>query len=397
MKRILLLILILSAAFQAKSQEYENLQVSLLTVEPRSNAVYTIFGHTALRLCDPSKNVDIVFNWGTFDFNKPNFIFRFIKGETDYFLSTDFYNHFIYSYSAKNSTVIEQILDIPDEEKSKLVRILENHLLPENREYRYNYFFDNCTSRVRDIIEIFSGGKIVYPTKSQPTTFRSLIHECTAPYPWLEFGIDLLIGNGADSIVSYRNELWLPEKLMLAVDSVVVKDLSNHERPLLLSSKTILTAENEYNTTLKIWNNPLAVGIFVLGIYLGMLFVFYLKKREYRFPFALLFLLIGIGGCIVATTCFFSSHPCTWPNWNILWIHPLHLIGFAGFIPKRTSRWSSWYHGLNFVLLSFLLLGWYWIPQGMNAACIPFILCLWSISGMQILTIRKFGINKNNR
>lgn len=389
MKRALFLLLTLFTLFQAKSQEYENLQVSLLTVEPRSNAVYTIFGHTALRLYDPTRDIDAVFNWGIFSFNKPNFLFLFIKGETDYRLGTYSFTDFKFEYSFSGSTVVEQVLNIPEEKKAELIQILSTNLLPENIEYRYNYFFDNCTSRVRDIIEKVCGVEIIYPEQTEPTSFRTLIHECTEPYPWLEFGIDLLIGSGADSLVSYRNELWLPLKLKEAMDNSDAINAEGYEYPMVLSSHIIMKVKQDSAIRSPFWTLPVSIGFLIFIIYLGILFAAYKKKRRYRFPFALLFLIAGIGGCIIATTCFFSIHPCTWPNWNILWIHPLHLIGFAGFIPKRVYRWSTWYHGLNFVILSLVLLAWHWIPQGMNIACIPFILSLWAVSGFQVFVVKK--------
>lgn len=393
MKRILFLFFSFLSVFPAISQNYENIQVSLLTVEPRPNAVYTIFGHTALRISDQEQNIDIVLNWGMFSFDEPNFIYRFLIGETDYYLGTSPYNYFIYGYSMGNSSVTEQILNIPEEKKKELIRIIEKNLLPENVEYRYNFLFDNCTSRVRDIIEevVGNSGKfqLVYPEQEKPITFRELIHEYTAPYPWLEFGIDLLIGNGADSLVCMRNELWLPEKLQKAYDHSFYTDNDGNKQNLVISSKSLLQSKPEKKTSLGILNSPTIMGFILFFIISGIIFAAYKMKRRFRIPLALLFLFFGVGGCIVAITGFVSTHPCTWPNWNIAWINPLLLIGFAGFFSKRIHKWSAWYHGLNFVLLSMVLLAWYWIPQGMNIACIPFILCIWLVSGFQYFAYKK--------
>lgn len=389
MKRFFLLLFLTLTVCISKSQTYDDLQVSLLTVEPRSKAVYTIFGHTALRLYDPTRDIDAVLNWGTFDFDKPNFLWLFVKGETDYFLSASPSAYFNYSYSQGNSTVKEQILNIPGEQKAALMDYLSKNLEPENIEYRYNFIFDNCTTRPRDIIEQFCGGNLTYPKQTEPVTFRELLHECTAPYPWVEFGIDCIIGNGADSLISRRSELFLPALLMNALDKSVVKISDGSEYPIVLSTHTVMQSESDGKHTGSYLNLPLIIGFIIFLIYLTLIIIAYRNKRRFRGAFSLLFLIAGIGGCIVAIIGAISLHPCTWPNWNIIWLHPLHLIGFTGFLLKKSYPVIRWYHAVNFVILSLLLLGWYWIPQQLNPASIPFSLCLWIVSGFQLLSYKK--------
>ena len=396
MKNIVIPILLLFFLFPVKAQQYDNLQISLLTVEPRPDYVYTFFGHTALRLHDPTRKIDVVYNWGTFDFDKPNFLWLFIKGETDYFLSISEYPYFYYSYAMRNSTITEQILNIPNEQKAGLVAFLEKNYLPENREYRYNFIFDNCTSRIRDIIEQFCGGTLNYPEQKEHTTFRQLIHEYTELYPWWETGIDCVIGSGADSLVSKRDELWLPIKLKETLDESVVVRPDGNKHSIVLSSQVILRPdETEIFFDNAAWNWPLITGVILFVLLVGILFAAYRNRRRYRFVPVLLFFIAGIGGCIVAITCFISIHPCTWPNWNIIWLHPFHLIGFAGFFFKQMNAWIFWYHRLNFVLLAMFLLGWCFIPQGLNFAFIPYVLCLMLVSGFQQwVSKKKIYMNK---
>jgi hypothetical protein len=358
------------------------LQVSLLTVMPRSKAVYTIYGHTALRLYDPSRSIDTVLNWGTFDSDKPNFMYHFLLGKTDYFLSAAFTQYFMYAYEADNSTIVEQVINIPDSLKTSLLQMLETNRRPENMEYRYNIFFDNCTTRPRNIIEKVCGGTLIYPKQDESVTIRKLVHDCTKYYPWMEFGIDLVIGNGADSLISLHTETFLPERLMNILDQSFVKTSDGKEYPIVLSEKTILQSENDVNTQAALFlTKPIVVNIFVFLIYLVLTVVAY----RFRWPFAALFLVAGLGGCIIAGLVFLSEHPCTSPNWNIVWLHPFHLIGFAGFLFKKFYPLFRWYHAVNFVLLSCFLLGWYWIPQELNTAFLPIIGSLWLVSGRQYL------------
>ena len=405
MNRFLFFLLLLFAYSSVKSQTYDTVRVSLLTVEPHSKAVWTIFGHTALRVFDPVRNIDVVLNWGQFDVEKPHFILNFIEGKTDYFLSDPPFQYFIPNYARDGVTMIEQVLNIPNSEKEALLKFLQINLLPENVEYRYSFVFENCTTRPRDVIERFCGGTLIYPEQTQPVTFRQLFHQYTRYYPWLELGIDCIIGSGADSLVSYRNELFLPEKLMEALNHSTVKLPTGDEQPIVLASKLILRSQDVQPVHLSFWNRPFAVGFVVFAFYLVLVVVGYVKgiprqarddrspergnKLLIRLPFALLFFIAGAGGCIVVMLNFFSLHPCVQSNWNILWLHPLHFIACIGFFFRKSYRWICWYHTANFVLLSSFLLGWHWIPQELNKAFIPFILCLWIVSGLQRVVLKQ--------
>ncbi|MDR1764247.1 MAG: DUF4105 domain-containing protein [Dysgonamonadaceae bacterium] len=379
MKR-LFFFLFISCFFVAKAGNYDNAKVSLLTVMPRSNAVYTVFGHTALRIADPSQGLDIVLNWGTFDFNRPNFLYHFIKGETDYFLSAASMLDFINAYRRGNSTVVEQEIAIPDSLKLLLINALDENLQPENIEYRYNYFFDNCTLRPRDLVEKYCGGELAYPEQNEELTFRRLVHGLTDAYPWLEFGIDFLIGSGADSLICGRSSQFLPERLMMAFDGATVLSGGGSRRPLVISKRTLLEAsqpdgKNVGNKFENILQSPLFVGI-ILFLIVAVSIIWGLIRKKRLWWLSILFLITGLGGCLVAFVAFFSVHPCTFPNWNLLWIHPLQLLGFAGFMLKRRSPVFVRYHALNFAVLAVLLLAWHWIPQELNIACIPLIACL---------------------
>jgi hypothetical protein len=413
MKKSCIIVLLLLALLHTNAQErsYYNLQVSLLTVKPRPNTVYTVYGHTALRLYDPLQNMDLVLNWGTFNFKEPNFLFRFISGKTDYFLSASSYDQFYYEYSKENATVIEQVLNIPDENKKELLEKLLSDLQPENCGYRYNFLFDNCTTRPRDIIEKFYGGKLVYVLpQTEPATFRKLIHSCTESYPWMTFGIDLVIGSGADSLLTYRQELFLPEKLMTALEYSRITPLLGDELPVVVSTEIIIQSPNAETSSSKFKHSPLITGIILLSIYITLIITGYRKKKRFRIPFALLFLTAGLAGCIVTYLSLFSSHPCTQYNWNLLWLHPIHFLGVIGFFfpqqhtipPEAKSKFFSlervkftmtalfcWYHRTNLVLLSLLLLTIFRIPQQLNLVIIPYILCLGIVSAYWLLPLKK--------
>ena len=377
MKRLLLLLICICTMGQIKATINDNLQISLLTVEPRSNEVYTVYGHTALRVYDHTRGIDVVYNWGTFNFDAPFFLYHFVKGETDYFLSDVPYEYFHYAYLKGNSTVREQILAIPNESKQAFIDALALNLQPENQEYRYDFLFDNCSTRPRDLIEKYCGGKLVYPEQTEKVTFRDLIHSCTDPYPWMTFGLDLIIGSGADSLVSKRQELFLPVRLMDALNQAVVITENGETRPIVASFETIILSAEENTSQQDFWTSPLIVSIIILILFGILLIIELVKKRKFRIPYIIIFLIAGIGGCIVAFVTLLSYHPCTDANWNLLWLHPFHFIGLIGLFLKKSYSLIRWYHWSNFVLLPlFIILSCFWGIQHINSACVPFTLCL---------------------
>ena len=190
-------------------QPQDSIRFSLLTCAPGSE-IYALFGHTALRYQNFSDQTDLVFNYGMFSFNTPHFVFRFVKGETDYQLGITPYPYFESEYALRGSSVYEQELNLTPAEKWKLLSLLEENYRPENREYRYNYFYDNCTTRARDQIERSIDGTVVYPEGKEGKTFRSIVHEFTAGSSWDELGIDLCLGAEADKPIDSRLQMFAP-------------------------------------------------------------------------------------------------------------------------------------------------------------------------------------------
>ena len=377
MKKLILTVLSFFSILQAFASSGDSLQVSLLTVLPRSNFVYTIYGHTAIRVHDPAQNLDLVFNYGSFNWDEPNFMYHFVRGETDYYLGVHTYNEFEDIYTMGNYTVIEQILNLPAEEKEAMLRMLMVNSLPENCGYRYNFLFDNCATRPRDVIERFAGGHILYLEQNSPTTFRTLIHECTKPYPWLTFGIDLVIGSGADSIIGLRQEMFLPEKLMNALETAYVVNDNFEKRPMVSSTEVVIQSFEIDNNQESSWITPMKMGIIMLIHALVFAVCGIIFKRRFRLFFAPLFFVAGLAGCVIWFIAFFSIHPVTFPNWNVFFFHPLYFIAAVGYLLPKTYRFITWYHWINFVLLSVLLIAWPFIPQEINNANFPFILSLW--------------------
>ncbi|HCO66457.1 MAG TPA: hypothetical protein DIT04_01690 [Dysgonomonas sp.] len=396
---LVLLFLVSSAGFQNMKAQTVQLsdssQISLLTNTPWDGAVYSLFGHTALRVQDSANNLDIAFNYGLFDFDSPNFIYRFAKGETDYAVGYDSTDRYIFAYKMRGIGITEQVLNLTQEEKQNLFEALLINSLPENRVYRYNYFYDNCSTRPRDMVENNIEGTISYNPTNKQQTYRDLVHECVNSEPWVKFGIDLVIGADADKVITDRQKDFLPAYLMNAYSGAKIKNTDGTERNLLQSEDVIFQQADKTSIDSSV-NQPLIFGIILLLI--ACLVSFFSVKGKIKtlsklFDF-LLFFSAGIAGCVIFFLMYFSVHPCTNPNWNIVWLNPLQLIIAFLLLIKFFSKVVYWYHFINFALLIVFLLAWFLIPQQLETAFIPYILALIARSGTNVISYKR---NQNKR
>ncbi len=384
MKKILLLFILSVFIFSVHAQTglSDEAQISILTCTPSEEASFTVYGHTAIRVWDPERNMDAIFNYGIFDFNKPNFIYRFAKGETDYKLGITTFDRFLMEYQMRGSGVTEQVLNLTTDEKAGIWNALLINARPENAVYRYNFFFDNCATRPVALVERSVDGTVVYNHPNNPQTFRDLINYAMRNKPWLIFGTELALGAPADRIATPHEELFLPLYLESAFDKATIKSADGTERPLV--KQTNILAEEIPEDIEPIFFTPLVVSLLLLAIVLILTFLEWKKKKYYRWLDCLLFFIAGIAGVIIFFLAFVSEHPATWPNWSVVWLHPFHLIGVVLFAVKKFNKAAYYYHFINFAALTLMLLGWYFIPQHFNAAFLPLVLCLWVRSARSV-------------
>ena len=385
MKKGLFILFLTLLFFPAKAQLKlsENARISLLTNAPTDDEVFTLYGHAAFRIFDPGQDIDYVFNYGIFSFNKPYFIYRFAKGETDYMLGVTNFQDYIIEYQMRGTTVTEQILNLTQDEKERIWQALLVNNRPENREYRYNFFFDNCATRLRDMIENNVNGKIIFSTNISTQTFRDLINYCTRNHPWQTFGCDLALGSPTDEIASPYQQMFLPEFLFKEFSEATIVASDGTKRPLV--SSTLIIADGDEQIPEITFFTPLFCGILLFLFIFTITFYEWRRKKYFRLLDILLFGIAGVAGCVLSFLAFISVHPCTHPNWSLLWLHPFHLIGAILFAVKRWNLAAYYYHFINFAALTLLLGGWFFIPQHLNAAFIPLIATLWIRSGYGII------------
>lgn len=372
---LLTLYLLIFSNGQAIASDNDSIRLSLLTCAP-GEEIYSLFGHTAIRYEDPVNGIDAVFNYGLFSFNTPNFILRFSLGETDYQLGATDYAHFAAEYAFDGRSVWQQTLNLSKEEKAELIRLLQENYLPENRVYRYNFFYDNCATRPRDKIEESIDGKVIYPAEPQDgsLSFRDIVHQYCKGHPWARFGIDLCIGSEADRPITQRQMMFAPFYLMDAfAGAQIVHD--SVQRPLISGKELIVDAlpEEEESGWMP---TPFQCSL-LLFILTAAATIYSIRKRTGLWGVDLiLFGAAGIVGCVLAFLALFSEHPAVSSNSLLLVFHPGQLLLLPYIIYCVRKGKKCWYLTLNLVVLTLFMVLFPLIPQRFDLAVVPLALCL---------------------
>ncbi len=369
----------------------DSIRLSLLTCEP-GEEVYSLYGHTAIRYENFSQHTDVVYNYGIFSFNTPNFMLRFALGETDYLLGKCDFKRFEAEYFFEGRSVWQQTLNLNPEEEHKLISLLETNHLPANRVYRYNFFYDNCSTRPRDKIAESIDGKVIYNAPRNPVhlgnkTFRDIVREYTKGHPWAQFGIDLCVGVEADRPITPEQMMFAPFYLM---DFYSTAQIETPEGTRPLVSDTSLVVQSEYEEESPWCPTPMQTTL-TLFILVAASTIYGLRKGKGLWGVdALLFGTAGIAGCILAFLALFSQHPAVSSNYLLFVFHPLHLFSLPFTIRAVIKRKKSWYHLINFAVLTLFILLFVLIPQRINVAVVPLALCLLVRSASNlILTYKK--------
>lgn len=374
---IILYLSVLLLPISALASSADSTQISLLTCSPGSE-IYSLFGHTAIRYEDKTRGIDIVFNYGMFSFKASNFIWRFVKGETDYQLGATEYRNFISEYEYYDREVSQQILNLSQEETEKLFTLLQENYRPENRIYRYNFLFDNCATRPRDKIEDCINGKIEYKeTLTKAQSFRDIIHEYTLNHPWERFGIDLCLGSKADSPINYRQKMFAPDYLHNSFAAANIINSVGEKKALVATTNNLLPKHakqtNDHHSYLP---TPLQTFLLLFIIVVAITIYDLKKEKSSRALDFILFLSAGIAGCIIAFLACFSEHPTVSPNYLLFIFHPFHILCLPFILQMVKMKYKSWYHLLNLIVLTLFITLWMVIPQRFDLAVLPLALSL---------------------
>jgi hypothetical protein len=363
-----------------------NIQISLLTCSP-GEELFTTWGHSALRVIDSSTNTDIIYNYGTFDFDDPSFYSKFTRGKLMYFVSVQKSESFFEEYQYYQRGIVEQVLDLSCSEKEKLVSALRENAKEENKYYKYDFIVDNCTTRLRDIVFKNADAPVITNDirPNEKITFRQLIDKyLDSSYQyWSKFGIDILLGRPLDQKLTNNETMFLPDYLLEGFDSSAIG-----KRPVVSKKHEILkSALPERKSSLFtpfIVFIVLFLVIFVLGILENT------GKFLSVFDF-ILFFLSGFLGVFILFMWFGTDHSECKNNFNLAWAMPFHFIIifflFRKWNPVITG-WLKYYFFINSLLPLLLLIVWKWLPQEMNNALLPIV---------SLLLVRSYAVSKKFR
>lgn len=343
--------------------------ISLLTCE-QGDELYSIFGHSAIRVKDPVHKLDIVYNYGTFDFDTPNFYPKFIKGQLNYTLSVTKFRRFVSNYERDNRDVTEQLFVLDSIQKNRLFAFLQDNMKPEKRNYRYDFFFDNCATRIRDIFPKTFPGEVRYKDTLSvgQYSFRKNLDYYLRNSPWADFGIDFILGLPTDDIMGYKGKMFLPDHLR---DGLKASQIDNV--PLISRDKVIFEG-TEVPDGYTFWTP--SVVLWLLCLLYAIVSIFNWSNWAVRLMDILLFGLLGIAGFFLLFMWFGTRHVPTHQNLNLMWAFPLHLgLAFQFFRKGLTTFW--WYYFWGLIIVNILLLVcWFWWPQQFNVAIIPIIIAM---------------------
>jgi len=352
----------------------KNAEISLLTCSP-GDELYSQFGHSALRIKDVEKKLDLVFGYGAFNFNTPNFYPKFARGKLDYMLSYSKFDRFKNEYIHEKRGIIEQKLNLDSIEKQKLFNALIVNFKPENRYYRYDFLFDNCSTRIRDIVKANTSGTILFDTiVDQPKSYWNLLDPFMEKSRWIFLGIHLALGIPCDVEATPYQYMFLPDNLMLGFESAKIKS-NETTKPLVKSTEVILKTALDLKIT-SWYKRP----VFIFGIIAisGLILSFvYLKKKKNFFVFDFfIFGICGLLGWLIIFLWFFTDHQATGPNWNIIWAFPLHFPMIFVLLRKKSHLFAYYYFLLHTIILILVLGTWVFIPQSFPNEILPFVVLL---------------------
>jgi hypothetical protein len=380
MKRTLLILLLQAITFPSISQLSlsPSARISAITCGPSQAELYTAFGHSAFRVYDSAQHLDVVFNYGIFDFNQPHFYLNFTRGYLYYKVAAYDYRDFQFDYLADNRFVHEQVLNFTPAQNQKVFEFLRDNIQPGNETYRYDYFYNNCATKIRDVlIEVF-GDSIGFDYSHIKTQYT--IRQLTDLYikeqqPWGDLGIDICLGLPMDKQASPFDYMFLPDYIESCFDHAYIKR-GDQQIPLVKSkfdNKALIhrewtPEENSFQV------RPLTVMLGFMSICI-LLALFDLKRNKLTNVFDIITLVVtGLLGVLLIVLWFFTDHAAAAKNFNLLWAFPLNIV--AAFLLRRNSKLIKNYFLFIGVMMTATLLLYKVLPQQLHYALIPLIIGL---------------------
>ena len=365
-------------SFSLLAQEKEPaLEISLLTCSS-GNAIYAAYGHSAIRVIDHRKGKDWVFDYGVFDFDEPNFVLKFLRGNLKYKLAVRPFDRFMDAFVRQGRGVIEEKWNLSEKDRQEVYQFILKNYKPENRYYLYDFMYDNCSTRIRDLLESLETVEGPEQVELEPRTFRESIAGYLKGKEWMKFGIDLLFGQTVDQEMSFREEMFLPYQL-----SENLKPYRNTEMGI-----AVLAAPQELLPSRR--SSVGGFNFFQPLIVFSILLVLLILVNNWKpnlisrlIPF--FYFLAGLAGLFLLFMWFGTIHNCTKMNWDILWLNPIYLL----LLGKKT--WQPFRRRLVLLLIGInvlLLVTWPILPEALNPAAIPLFVILLVLNFKRLSSLR---------
>ena len=370
--RFLILLCLFSFQISVSQTLSPTAEISVLTIGP-GTSLNDAFGHSGFRIKDKAQGLDVVFGYGQYDFDAPNFYLKFAQGKLNYLISKDNFNDFYRVYVYFNRSIKEQTLNLNAAEKQNLYNFLVNNYKPENRAYLYDFFYDNCATKIRDVANsaLNKGISFQKPDDYQAQSFRTLIQNNLNKNSWGSLGIDIALGSVIDREASPEEQMFLPEN----IHKFFAKATLQNGDPLVSKSETLYT-EKEKNTASNLWSSPLVIlSLIALGI-LWITYSDYKKNMRIKWLDIILLTLTGLIGIFLLLLWFATDHSATAHNYNLLWAFALNVFMLGQLCRKQPNLWFSRY--LKFIIIMLCLLVFHWIVgvQVFAVTLIPLLIAL---------------------
>ena len=363
-----LFLLCVTVAFSQKNIP-NNTQISVLTIGPGNN-LNDAFGHSGIRL--KTSYSDIVYDFGRYNFEDPNFYLNFARGKLNYLQGKANYNNLVNFYKQQNRSIKEQILNLSAEEKQSVYTFLETNYAKNQGAYLYDFFYDNCATKIRDVIENATNGNIDYqlPDNYEDKTFRTLIQDELHPNTWGSLGIDIALGAIIDRTATPREHMFLPKNIHSFYSEATINN-----RQLVSNSKTIINSDTKFkNGTFLL--SPIFVLSLIAILIIYITFNDHKKQRRTKGLDASIQLILGVIGILLTLLWFGTDHTATGYNYNLLWAFPLSLVMVIQAYKAKPKKWFIGY--IKFCVLMLCLLVVHWISgvQQFAPTLIPLLIAL---------------------
>jgi hypothetical protein len=393
--KLLIIVLLYISSIKVEAVDLSTkTQVSILTCG-KGDELYSIFGHTAVRIYDSTSGMDLVFNYGTFDFETEGFYVKFVRGKLDYMLSVSSFKDFLDTYIQEDRSVSEQILDLTFNEKQAVFDYLENNYKGKNKYYKYDFFFDNCTTRIRDLLSTVLKDKLVWDQKVNldNKTFREVLDDYIVTMPWVKFGFYLGLGSVTDRNPNFYEAMFLPDKLEngLALANVQGRTKFN---PLVSKTLNINSVQNARVEQVSYTTPDIIFSLLLIVV----LILSYLQIKKGYQPYWLdlyLWTNTSLAGILVLFLWFFTDHKATANNFNFLWANPIAFLAIGTILNKTVSSFKL---KLQYILLIINLNLFLFSPFFFQNFHNSFLLIMLSLSiraGVNIWSIKKHNLNNS--